>query len=320
MLRRNIMDNLTNLFHLSKQERINREKVGNEEVDFTSPPFHIDTEKYFNLYGMNYYLSVHERFRPVQLHTHATSEINYVYSGTVTQWIDGKKFLLKEEDIVVLDQLVPHAIETTGENDIMINLQMFESFFSGSFIKQFTSDSIVVSTFFSLLEKSNQMNFLIFHTEKNERIKQTIDNMLNEHFHPKAGSSEMMKAYMVIFFGELLRSTDFYVNKEYLNLGSYSYIPDILKYIEDNYKVGSLKAAAEDFSISTIHLSRLLKKYVGKTFKQLVHEKRVAAAHTLLLSTDLPVYEIAEEVGYSNLNIFNQKFKETYHSLPGELR
>ena len=125
---------------------------------------------------------------------------------------------------------------------------------------------------------------------------------------------------MIIFFGELLRSTDFYINKEYLNLGSYSYIPDILKYIEDNYKVGSLKTAAEDFSISTIHLSRLLKKYVGKTFKQLVHEKRVTVAHALLLSTDLPVYKIAEEVGYSNLNIFNQKFKELYHSSPGGVR
>lgn len=313
----NISDNL---FKLSDQEWKNREKKGSKELDFTLPPFYIDTEKYFNLHGMNYYLSVHQRYNPVQLHTHATSEVNYIYSGTVTQWIDGKKYVLKSGDVVVLDQLVPHAIETTGEKDIMINLQMFESFFSGNFIKQFTSESTVASTFFSLLEEKNQMNFLIFHTNENDLIKQTINNMLKEHFHPQAGSSEMMKAYMTIFFGELLRSTDFYINKEYLDLGSYSYIPDILKYIEDNYKVGSLKNAAEDFSISTIHLSRLLKKYVGKTFKQLVHEKRVASAHALLLSTDLPVYEIAEEVGYSNLNIFNQKFKEAYQSLPGQLR
>lgn len=314
------MKKLTTLFRLSKQELINREKFAEEELDLSIPPFHIDTEKYFNLHGLNYYLSIHERFRPVQMHTHATSEINYIYSGTITQWIDGKKFILEEGDVVVLDQLVPHAIETASEKDIMINLQMFESFFSGTFIKQFTSDSIVATTFFSLLEEKKQMNFLIFHTKKNEQIKQTIDYMLQEHFHPKAGSSEMMKAYLIIFFGELLRSTDLYINKEYLDLGSYSYIPDILKYIDDNYKVGSLKTAANDFSISTVHLSRLLKKYVGKTFKQLVHEKRVAAAYTLLLSTDLPVYEIAEEVGYSNLNIFNQKFKDIYHTLPGELR
>lgn len=307
------------LFQLSKQEMMNQKKE-KQTLDLSLSPFYIDTEKYFNLYGTKYYLSIHERFKPVQPHTHATSEINYVYSGTITQWIDGKKFILHKGDIVVLDSLVPHAIETTGEKDIMINLQMYESFFSGSFIKQFINKSVIASTFFSLLEEKNQMNFLIFHTKDNKLIEQTINNMLKEHFLPGAGSSEMMKAFMIIFFAELLRSTDCYINKEYLNLGSYSYIPDLLKYIDDNYQIGSLKAAAENFSISSIHLSRLLKKYVGKTYKQLVHEKRVTVAHTLLLSTDIPIYEIAEKVGYSNLNTFNEKFKERYHLLPGQIR
>lgn len=122
-------------------------------MDFTLPPFYIDTEKYFNLHGTNYYLSVHQRYSPVQLHTHATSEVNYIYSGTVTQWIDGKKFILKSGDVVVLDQLVPHAIETTGEEDIMINLQMFESFFPGILLNNLPANRPLLLLSFLYLKK-----------------------------------------------------------------------------------------------------------------------------------------------------------------------
>lgn len=78
------------------------------------------------------------------------------------------------------------------------------------------------------------------------------------------------------------------------------YIVDILLYIEKNYKDGNLINAAVNFSITPVHLSRLLKEHVGKTYKQIVHDKRIAVAYELLISTTMPIYSIIEKVGYSN--------------------
>lgn len=308
------------IFQLNPKEEENQTHDWSQLLDVTVEPFYIDTQKYFLLANSKYYISIQDRFKPVKPHTHATCEINYVYSGEVTQWIDGKVYTFTAGDVVILDKLVPHAIYTTGEKDILINLHMFESFFSGDFIHNFTKESLVASTFFSLLAERNKMNYLIFHTKDNKLIRQTINNMLSEHFEPKVGSSEMIKAFMLIFFGELLRSPEFYVDREFLDYNGEYYIPDILKYIEENYREGSLKKAAEYFSISSIHLTRLLKTYVKKTYKQLVHEKRISVAYNLLLATNLPIYEISEKVGYSNLNTFNQKFREVYGALPGVIR
>lgn len=307
------------LYQINHHELENKSKNNELELDLSQKPIHFDTKKYFNLEKNMYYFSVQERYKNVKLHTHGNTEINYIYSGKATQWINGKKYSLKKGDFIVLDKLVPHAIEATGQQDIIVNLQMYESFFSGDFIKQFVKESIIASSFFSLLQEQNNNNFLIFKTGENFIIKQTIQNIMIEHFEAKIGSNEMIKSYMLILFGELLRTPEFYINKEQYNYDVNFYIPDILIYLENNYISGCLNEVSSNFSISPVHLTRLLKKYLGKTYKQMVHEKRISMAHKLLLTTSKPIYEIAEDVGYSNLNMFNKKFKEKYGVLPGKI-
>lgn len=270
--------------------------------------------------GQEYFISKHNRFKPVLPHIHGTCEISYIYHGECTQYINGEKIILQKGDVIILDRKVVHSIEATGKKDIMINLQMKHNFFTLSFLQQLWGNSIIGDTIASIVSGKEDNNFLIFHTDNDLIINQSIKNILCEHYDPQIGSHQMINAYMMILFGQLLRSTQYYVDMITPIQSKNISIASILGYIEKNFVEGSLEKAAKEFSFSPTHISRILKKSVGKSFKELIHEQRLKQAAYLLKSTNTTVYSVAEQIGYTNLNYFYSKFKDKYGVLPNEYR
>ncbi|MDF2884795.1 MAG: hypothetical protein K0R54_5365, partial [Clostridiaceae bacterium] len=221
---------------------------------------------------------------------------------------------------LILDKKVVHSIEATGKNDIMINFQMQRNFFTLSFLQQLWGNSIVGDTIASIISDREDNNFLIFHTGNDLIIRQSIKNILCEHYDHQIGSHQMINAYMMILFGQLLRSTQYYVDLMTPIQSKSISIASILGYIESNFVEGNLEKAAKQFSFSPTHISRILKKSIGKSFKELIHEQRLKQAAYLLKSTNTPIYSISEQIGYSNLNYFYSKFKEKFGMLPMEYR
>ena len=78
----------------------------------------------------------------------------------------------------------------------------------------------------------------------------------------------------------------------------------------------TLGTVAEFLGISTGHLSRLFQKSGGESFTQYLLKVRMEAAVTLLNTTNLKVYEVAERVGYSNIEQFSKMFKKVVGKSP----
>jgi AraC-like DNA-binding protein len=86
--------------------------------------------------------------------------------------------------------------------------------------------------------------------------------------------------------------------------------------IEDSFlydfKSLTIKELAKRLGLSERQTSRIIYSYYGLTFLQKRTESRMAAAITLLRNSNRPVYEIAEELGYSCGNHFCTAFKQYY--------
>lgn len=67
-------------------------------------------------------------------------------------------------------------------------------------------------------------------------------------------------------------------------------------------------------------LSFEIRRRTGKTYLDLVHEKRVSRACFLLRNTSLPVSQIVYEVGYSNASFFHRLFKKIVGVSPKKVR
>ncbi len=90
----------------------------------------------------------------------------------------------------------------------------------------------------------------------------------------------------------------------------------INSYYSDN--TISLELIAGKFGYTPAYLSRLFKKETGKNLVDYVNEVRIYAAKKLLRQTDKKVYEVAEQVGYSNYNYFSKVFKQYEGVSPSE--
>ena len=66
------------------------------------------------------------------------------------------------------------------------------------------------------------------------------------------------------------------------------------------------------------YVSKLTVRLFGATFSGLVREKRFSEAEQLLLTSDMPVTRIAEEIGYENNSFFHKRFREQYGVTPAK--
>lgn len=101
-----------------------------------------------------------------------------------------------------------------------------------------------------------------------------------------------------------------------------SLIDDIVAYVDQQYAdyTLSLEHLALKYSISTSYLSRSFKDKTGSTFSQYIWQLRMNEVIRLLTTTEAPLQEIIEQVGYWDAPNFIRKFKKETGSTPGQYR
>lgn len=100
-----------------------------------------------------------------------------------------------------------------------------------------------------------------------------------------------------------------------------SVLDDILYYIDHNYQSNiKLETIAPLFGYNSAYLGKIFNKTVGESFNSYVDHIRIEHSKTLLLQNNYKVYEIAESVGYRNVDYFHKKFRKYVGESPAEFR
>jgi len=82
----------------------------------------------------------------------------------------------------------------------------------------------------------------------------------------------------------------------------------------------TIKDVAHDININASYLGQVFRKEMGNTFNEYLSALRIDEAKTLLKSSNMKIYEIAENVGYENYPYFNVVFKRILGITPTEYR
>lgn len=94
-----------------------------------------------------------------------------------------------------------------------------------------------------------------------------------------------------------------------------------IDYIRTHYQESiSLEGAAAILDITPEYLSTLFNRVTGENFTVFLKKFRISHAKRLLKGTDRKIYEIAQDVGYSDPKYFNRVFKEEEGVSPGDYR
>ena len=88
------------------------------------------------------------------------------------------------------------------------------------------------------------------------------------------------------------------------------------RYIEENFRTASLSEAAGLLGYDIYHLSRRIRQKTGRTFLDILQEKRLLQAAFLLKNTALQVADVSVAVGYENTSHFHRLFKAYFACSP----
>lgn len=88
-------------------------------------------------------------------------------------------------------------------------------------------------------------------------------------------------------------------------------VKNALAYMEENYAERlKLVDVADKVYVSQWHLSKLLNKFTGHNFSELLNDVRMKRAKELLGDPSLRISDIAEEVGFLDMAHFSRVFKK----------
>ncbi len=265
------------------------------------------------------YLSKHNRYSPVYLHTHDYFELFYVMSGQCRQRITDETMTLREGDMCFIAPYTQHSLEVFDDS-IIINIYIRISTFDDIFFNILRSKNILSLFFMNSLYTSQHMDYLLFHTQGDEDIYTEILSMMMEQMADDEYTNRIIYNLLSVFFTKLVRKYGKTADYSEEHKSMDSNLQELISYIYDHYRTVTLNELAEHFHFTTAYCSRLIKKHTGRNFKDLLKDIRLRKAKNMLLTTNAKISDISCRLGYENKESFNRLFKQHYGISPGAYR
>lgn len=258
----------------------------------------------------------HTRFIPFPRHTHDYVEIVYMCQGQTTHRVDGHRFVLHPGELLMLGQHAVQEIETAGREDIAVNF-IIQPDFLGGILRFLGSEETPLRRFvLDCLRGGSETDYLYFQVADVLPVQNLVENLLWTLISDPPNKRSIHQMTMGLLFAELLGHTE----DLQMPTQEQALLVRVLRSIEENYCSGSLTEIAQAQHYDLAALSRLIRRRTGKTYTQLLQEKRLSQAAWLLQNTDKRVDEIAHLVGYENVSYFHRLFGVRFGQSPKHFR
>ncbi len=261
----------------------------------------------------------HTRFIHFPEHTHNFIEFVYMCQGSTKHIIDGQRLTLQEGDLLFMNQHARQEILPADKDDIAVNFIILPQFFD-SFLNRFDGTSGALYDFIvsCLTDKHMGGNYLYFDVSKVLPVQNLMENLVWIMLNSPVNRRSLSQATMALLFQNLIDNAD------RIQVPGSSYeqnmMIQLLNYIETEYKDAALTEFAKRNHVDIYTMSRMVKRLSGKTFKELLVEKKMSQACYLLKNTKLSITDIAFSIGYENTSYFHRTFRAIYGVSPRDYR
>ena len=281
--------------------------------------FIIDSEKLLEK-GKLIEIRPNTRFYHFPKHSHNYVEMVYMCCGSTTHIVnDTDKIVLEEGDILLLNQNSTHEIYPPGIDDIAVNFIILPQFFDRP-LSMIDSENVLRDFMISVIAgKDGDAAYLHFRSKDILPVKNLMENMVWSLWYKKPGMNTINQTTLGLIFMNLSIFADT-INKNNGDKTEQNIVFSVLKYIDYYYKDGTLAYVSLEIGQPVYYISRLLKKYTGCNFKELLLQRKMQQAAYLLKETTLTVDRIMEAVGYENSSYFYRQFKAKYGCSPATYR
>ena len=262
----------------------------------------------------------HSRFVEFPDHRHSYVEIMYMCSGATTHIIDAEQTVrLEAGDLLFLNQHAVHRILPAGMDDIGVNFMVLPQFFDQAFSMLEGSNILREFIVDCLREEGQSSRVLHFKVADLLPVQNLVENMIWTALMCPGQGKHIQPVTMGLLFLQLVEQVE-RIEQHHGETPDRGLAMQALRYIQEHYRSAALSELAVCTGLPLYHLSRVLKRETGATFKDLLRRRRLDRACELLEHSDLPVCAVVDAIGYSNTSYFYREFEARTGMSPGEYR
>ncbi|MGV6989553.1 AraC family transcriptional regulator [Testudinibacter sp. P80/BLE/0925] len=253
-------------------------------------------------------------------HWHEDIELIKILSGEMYYYVNGKTFVLKKGDGIIVNAKAMHYGYSLSGKDcdficVLINPMIFSA--EKTLFQKFVEP--VINT------KRLEANYLSFEEPAHLAILQDIETLGNLHLQAQQSDDGIDMECMAVAYQCWHKW--FNLVRNYLNQGDGDEPEEIVlqkkmtSFIHQNYmhplRLDSIAASAH---ICRSRCCKLFKKYVQQSPMSFLNAYRIEVSQTLLVNTSLSITEIALNSGFNHLSYFSKQFYLLSQCTPKQYR
>ena len=303
----------------AEEQRILNGKNEIEKELYVSSDYNIFDAKKLLEDGKLISIRTHTRFVHFPEHTHNYVEVIYMCSGSTHHLINGNDVILKEGELLFLNQNALQEIYPAGEDDIAVNFIILPEFFDSA-LRMMEAGENMLRDFIidSLRGEKNTSGYLHFRVANVLPIQNLVENLIWTIQNKQPNKRSINQVTMGLLFLQLMNQMDKIETDQADE--EQRFVIKVLGYIEEHYRDGELSDLAAKMHYDIYWMSREIKKQTGMTYTELIQGRRLSQAAYLLSHTAMSVMEIGMSVGYENMSYFHRIFRQKYGMTPRKYR
>lgn len=255
-----------------------------------------------------YYVSEnHPRYKMI-LHWHDEMEIIRIVKGTFLLTVDGKNYSTQEGDIIFI---MPGMLHSGIPKNCSYECLLFQMEYF------YQAHTIWEKTLHPFITGEKRVHLII---QPNDNEITTYFNRIIKSLHDKKMAYELqISGLLYLIFYEIFNHGYYEEYKAFSSLSQQRLVQfkKVIHYIELNHQTKmSLDELSEIAGYDKKYFCAFFKELSGKTPIQYLNIYRIDFASELLVTTHLPVTEIAYQSGFDDLSYFSKMFKMYKASTP----
>lgn len=260
--------------------------------------------------GDDVFLVSHRMLRDTPYGQRPYHELTYVLQGHVVAQAGDREVHLLEDSLFLAAPGCEHSLLTVDPTAIVVALCLRPPLFaSGVFADYLAQNTPVARTM-----RGEGNGFMVLSDTYGRILYRSVRTLLKEYAHAEHTANFSVLARTLLLLSQLseIDTYSFY--------GLDQRMMDVISYVQEHCGKASVAALASHFGYSETYFSQLVHRHCGIRARELIVAARLRRSRELLLSTDLPVSEIAAAVGYASYSHFNRIFRQVYHITPAAYR
>lgn len=252
-----------------------------------------------------------------KFHSHPGMEFIYVHQGEGSAIIDQNIYPFKPGTLMYFQPFQLHRVKADiPERTFYIRSKLL---LEPSTMDSYMSKFAVLHRFFHYLLQSNLTSQVI--QVANPSQFDTLFNLYDSR-HKELELTESFALFFLLFMNTVKEqwTVQNQIERD-VQLRHIHYSEQVMRWIDAHYhEEFTLISLVKELHLSRFHISHLFRKATGSTITEYLTYRRLREASILLRTTSLPLQEICNKIGISNVSYFCQLFKKINGTSPAQYR